>query len=728
MKKLKIYLIMLVCLMLSSTMATHIVGGIVNYRYLSSGKYEITLKVYRDCINPMNAPFDSIAFLSVFEGSSNYMRTELLENPAITTLPLNQPDPCVGLPGNVCVQQAIYTKILSLPSNDKGYTLLYQRCCRNATIRNITDPLTVGATYPAYIPDSNVVKVNSNPTFVSLPPVFLCNDMHFSYDHSAKDLDGDSLAYKFCSPRIGGDTTNSGAAPYVADPLVPEVPWTGGYNASYPIASNPTLQLDPRTGKLEGTPKALGQYVVGVCVEEYRAGKLIGYAKRDFQFNVVKCPPKPTAVLPIRIRYCGLDVSFTNKSVNASKYDWDFGVTDLDSSDQSKAFEPTFTYPTTGTYKVRLIINNETICADTAETFVDVYNKVVGTDFDVNNVCQNLPIKATDLSLLNEGTVKKRKWVLSPDGSLGHDSIISLAAAPGIKKLKLVIENEYGCTDSLEKNVEVFPLPKVMISGDPFICLNAYKPYKVTGNFFSVVWKNNTALSCTQCTEPSIKGIQTQKFYATGMDINQCSNTDSIEIKVPIVTASVTPNSIICYDNEFQLTASGGLKYQWFPSIGLNCEDCSDPKAKIKSSTSYSVTVSDIHDCKDTATVTLTTRSEIPSQLAPTSPVCYGKTSSLQLNAPTAQQILWNPSHLVDCNTCGQTNTVALTQSQWFQYTLRDAFACTKTDSIEVKVLPRQINFGDSTEICYGDSVVVDLGKVGVLAWQPPYLCQNCPK
>ena len=44
--------------------------------------------------------------------------------------------------------------------------------------------------------------------------------------------------------------------------------------------------LDSETGFLTGVPNTIGQFVVGICVEEYRDGNLISTTRRDFQYNV----------------------------------------------------------------------------------------------------------------------------------------------------------------------------------------------------------------------------------------------------------------------------------------------------------------------------------------------------------------------------------------------------------------------------------------------------------
>jgi hypothetical protein len=50
------------------------------------------------------------------------------------------------------------------------------------------------------------------------------------------------------------------------------------------------LSVNNRTGRLSVTANQLGLFVFSVKVEEYRAGKRIGYALRDFQLKVVDCP------------------------------------------------------------------------------------------------------------------------------------------------------------------------------------------------------------------------------------------------------------------------------------------------------------------------------------------------------------------------------------------------------------------------------------------------------
>ncbi|MBK9299726.1 MAG: hypothetical protein IPN14_03675 [Bacteroidetes bacterium] len=52
-----------------------------------------------------------------------------------------------------------------------------------------------------------------------------------------------------------------------------------------------------------------------------------------------------------------------NQSTGGFTYLWDFGIPGI-STDTSSLFEPNFTYPDTGTYFVKLIVNKGTTCPD----------------------------------------------------------------------------------------------------------------------------------------------------------------------------------------------------------------------------------------------------------------------------------------------------------------------------------------------------------------------------
>ena len=357
--------------------ATHIVGGEIFYDFISGTTYRITLKLYRDCAFG-NAAYDNPATIFIFNNAGSFVDSVEIPFPGSTVLPVTINNPCFTPPTNICVEEAIYITNVSLPPISGGYDITYQRCCRNNSILNLINPGDVGSTYMAHIPDPSSGINNSSPHYINFPPIFLCLGVPLSFNHAATDPDGDSLYYELCDPFTGLDPTcpivggqASAGCPILAPPPPsPPVTWLSPYNAAYPISASPALDIDPNTGFMTGTPDFLGQWVVGVCVSEFRNGVLMDINKRDFQFNVVDCPNLPVASIPQQTQFCfGYTVNFTQNSLNAFNYHWDFGdpSTNLDTAN---VVSPTWTYADSGKYTVMLIINPGTLCADTqASTF-----------------------------------------------------------------------------------------------------------------------------------------------------------------------------------------------------------------------------------------------------------------------------------------------------------------------------------------------------------------------
>ncbi|MCB0396590.1 MAG: gliding motility-associated C-terminal domain-containing protein [Flavobacteriales bacterium] len=366
MRRLHFLLTTALCLAILPSFATHIIGGEMNYKCLGGNLYEVHLKVYRDCYNG-DPDFDDPAAVGIFDANNNLVTTLYLNflGKQLLDPSINQKDPCVVIPANVCVEATEYIGQANLPPQTGGYQFSYQRCCRNQTIVNLTNPGDVGASYTALVPGPELATCNSNPEFTEWPPIFVCQNMDIGFDHSATDADGDSIVYKLCWPFDGASSNFPQPQPPNSPPYN-NVPWKAPFDMNDPLGGTP-LSIDPVTGWLTGTPNQLGQYVVGVCAEEYRNGILISTTKRDFQFNVLACESDVVAsALNLTMNCATHTVQFINNSTGAVGYFWNFGDGST-LADTSHATDPTWTYPGIGTYTVTLIAYSGTdpACNDT---------------------------------------------------------------------------------------------------------------------------------------------------------------------------------------------------------------------------------------------------------------------------------------------------------------------------------------------------------------------------
>ncbi len=468
--RIKRYLILLFLTLLSfKNFATHIVGGEIYYDCLGNNNYKITLKVYRDCYLGQ-VGFDDPATIFIFDNNGVFVDSVQMPLPTPVVLPITINNPCFVPPTDVCVEEVIYETTINLPPSAGGYNITYQRCCRNGSILNIIDPGNVGSTYMTHIPDPGLAICNSSVRYNYFPPIFLCANVPLIFDHSATDPDSDSIFYQFCDPYLGLDAScpwlgpqgaASGCAAIGNPPPFSFVPWFAPYNGSYPMSSSPAMAVNPTTGLMTGTPDMIGQWVVGVCAYEYRNGVLINTNKRDFQFNVVNCPGLPVASIPQQQTFCfGYTVNFSQTSLNAFSYQWNFG----DPStllDTSSIQSPTYTYPAPGNYNVTLIINPGTLCADTA---INTFN--IQPLLDPNFVSppgECIYENSFDLTaagaLMGNGTFT---WNFgsnaTPISSTSQNPTNIVFDSVGIFPVTLTV-SENGCTETYTSTIEVYPKP-----------------------------------------------------------------------------------------------------------------------------------------------------------------------------------------------------------------------------------------------------------------------------
>lgn len=679
--------------MLSRMEAFHIIGGEISYQCTGNNNYQITLKVYRDC-NGGGAPFDMPAHLFIFPAvGGSYI--ELLDNPTITSLPVNTSNPCMIAPPNICVEEGIYTFNVNLPPSTGGYYAVYQRCCRNSTIINLVNPNTQGATYMAHIPDPAKAVCNSSPYFNNFPPIVICAYEPLTFDHSATDPDGDSLVYSLCAPFTGGSQLAPQPIP-ASPPPYAKVIYQAPYNETNPLPANPPLSIDPATGLLTGTPTQIGQYVVGVCVKEYRNGVLLGIHRREFQFNVANCNPLVVASIPTpgnkdTIYNCSnFNVSFTNQSVGASNFHWDFGVPGIQ-SDTSNLFEPSFTYPDTGTYLVRLIANPGYICSDTDTVVLKLYPSLTA-DFQAMSACPDEPVLFTDLSQTTYGQITKYEWFFG-DGTV--DTIPNPQHAygqGGTYQVILRVTNSIGCVEQIARQVEVYPKPVADFKfGTP--CLNAPLPFTdasvvSSGTITSWKWDFGDGSPPEFGSFPAHVYSQAGTYQVTLIVSTDHGCLDTVTRTVNIVNpvqATVSSDTTICFGDFARLSASGGLYYEWSPQAGVLKPFDPNPRVSPPVTTTYTVNVSD--DCfNDTATVTVTVLPLPEVTARPDTAVYYG--DSVWLWAVTnGVAYHWQPDPLV--TNPFQLNTWALpSQPMTYTITVTGQNGCKASDEVTIKLIP----------------------------------------
>ncbi len=595
----KIFIVIVTTLVLSGTLsATHIVGGDVTYQcqgYNSDSsavllQFEFT--IYRDLFSG-GANFDNNARFGIWQGSGtswDYFDTVSDQNFSDREDIDIEDDPCVDVPSNVGVEKGVYRFTYSLPINGQDFIVAYQRCCRNPTIGNLFNPGDTGAAFQIEIRAEALEMCNDSPKFNNFPPIFICANFDVNFNHSASDNQNDQLVYEFCAPLQAGGTDGSngfgdansctGVRPDPANcgPVFDPVNFRPPFEDSNPMGGDPVVTIDPVTGIISGVPTVQGQYVVGVCVKEFRDGVLLSEVRRDFQFNVVMCTPLVVADLDAGLEIDGLEyavvscgeseVTIRNTSFQESNilsYDWWF---DLGGGDTIRATtkDLTVNLPGVGSYSGAMILNKGTGCSDTALVNIDFFPDMEA-DFEIEyDTCVAGPVSFTDLSTTEAQQIVAWEWFFE-DGETNNEQNPSyIFSEPGLQSVSLISTDNNECKDTVRQQIPWYPVPPlVVVQPNKFL---ACAPGEISFNNLSdpineeyiINWNFGDGTSTTELSpshiyeEPGLYSVDLEIISPIGCTTERSyPNWITVEEK-PTANFSYSPDNPNVFNKEVDFT------------------------------------------------------------------------------------------------------------------------------------------------------------------------------
>lgn len=187
--------------------------------------------------------------------------------------------------------------------------------------------------------------------------------------------------------------------------------------------------------------------------------------------------PTGTFTIPPGNRCVPASISFTNTSTNFNFVSWDFGDGNV-----SSLSSPVHQYTVAGNYTVKLLVENNFGCKDSTTQLVQVFPVPVA-DFDILSVDScHLPSLAT-VGNTSVGATSYA-WNFGNGFTSTLTSPTVFYDVPSTYFVKLVASNQFGCRDSIIKDLTIFqpPLADFVVS-NKLMCVGE----SFTGNSLSLL-------------------------------------------------------------------------------------------------------------------------------------------------------------------------------------------------------------------------------------------------
>lgn len=421
---------------------------------------------------------------------------------------------------------------------------------------------------------------------------------------------------------------------------------------------------------------------------------------------IVLVSPLPTATASNNGPICvGSSVDLTSGANGMSSYSWS-GPSGFTSFTQNPNVSASATPAMVGTYTVTVF---DGVCTNTASTIVSINtlpNPNLGIDV---GTCSGYGVNITA-----SGGVT---YAWSPISGLSCSNCASPIATPmDTTTYTVTVTNANGCSNTDDIVVLVYNTPTVSAGTDAAICIGSSMNLTATGgNTYS--WSPGTGLSATNIANPVASPASSTTYTVTVSDPSGCSATDNVLITVnPLPSANAGTNQTICPGNSTTLNATGGISYAWNNAATLSDANIANPIAQPASTTTYTVTVTDVNGCSNTDNVIITVN--IPTANAGNNvSICQGLSTTLGASGGTSYA--WSPA--TGLSNVGIANPVASpAATTTYIVTTTNASGCTASDNVTVTVNSAPVaDAGSAASICNGSSITLGASGGSTYTWGP---------
>ena len=339
--------------------------------------------------------------------------------------------------------------------------------------------------------------------------------------------------------------------------------------------------------------------------------------------------------------------------------------------------------------------------------------------FTWSGACAFSPVHFYDQSTTPGGMITGWYWNFGDSTSSTLQNPVHAFPGPGTYNVSLVVENIYGCIDTIIQPVVIAPIPNASFSSGT-ACVGSSTCFTNTSGPGGTSWWNFGNGDTSSVTNPCITFNSAGSYAVTLIygDSLGCIDTVTQSVTInPLPSASFSYTPATCQNGTVTFTSnsSGSPTGYWWSFGTGDTSTLQNPIYVYTSSGTFTVmlVVFNQFGCSDTLTQNITIYAPPYANAGPDQTICLGSNATLSATGGTNYQ--WSPGG-------GTSGTISVSPSTNTSYTVivTDANGCSSVDTVAVNVnqLPTPTVSPDQS-ICAGDSVTLTAGGGLSYNWNP---------
>jgi len=382
--------------------------------------------------------------------------------------------------------------------------------------------------------------------------------------------------------------------------------------------------------------------------------------------------------------------NFNNASINEAPDDVVWNVEQLGTIVNQQNVGTTYLEP--GLYDVSLEVETTFGCADDTSIVVQVEGPVADIDLNPDAICPggSIELNLVDTADLEywqfdfgDGNEEANQWptfhtydpgFIPTTGStvltlvmFSQDSVCSSA-----RTTDLIIEEVIA---GFDRNNEIAEIDSIHCFGieDDFISTSS-----ASASIFNWDFSTGQSFNTEDVTDLTLPPGEHTITLIVNSNLG-CADTLTKSMEIFPLPEPTVNEGTICLGETIELTATGGILYEWSPTDGLDDPFAQTVQATPESTTTYVVTVTDGNNCSNIAESDILVFQPPPSISEDTIlRISDSDIAGLYLGERYTYQ--WSPDIDVECDTCAIT-TLRPLEDRTYVLTISDTLGCFSIES-----------------------------------------------